>query len=184
MLEWAPSTVRQAARDLMFNKVLVVNLGIDRPDMTFRHWVYYPEKKYSFYRASFPSELSPNMAPPGKSSVTVEISYPRHRPMETSGRELVIDRVINELASTGLFEYSEVVVRDARIMHPAYVIYDHSHRRNVALVHGFLRKHGIIPAGRFGEWEYLNMDHAILSGRLAAGEASGRKSSHGYRTPR
>jgi len=179
-----PAGIRQAARALMFNKVLVVNMGIDRENMTFRHWVYYPEKKYSFYRASFPSELAPNMAPAGKSSVTVEIAYPRHRPMETAGRELLIDRVINELASTGLFEPSEVVVRDARIMHPAYVIYDHSHRRNVALVHGFLRKHGIIPAGRFGEWEYLNMDHAILSGRLAAGEAAGRKGSHGYRTPR
>ncbi len=88
------------------------------------------------------------------------------------------------LASTGLFERPEVEVRDVRLMDPAYVIYDHSHRRNVSTIHRFLRRNGVIPAGRFGEWEYLNMDHALLSGRLAADEALGKRAAHGYRTPK
>jgi protoporphyrinogen oxidase len=185
MMRDAPAAVKEAARNLMYNKVLVVNLGIDRDKMTFRHWVYYPEKQYPFYRASFPSELAPGMAPPGKSSVTVEISSPGRRPAAAGGRERVVDGVIDALASTGLFGKDEVEVRDVRLMDPAYVIYDHAHRRNVSVIHRFLRKKGIIPAGRFGEWEYLNMDHALISGKLAAEEALGRRNAaHGYRTPK
>ncbi len=184
MIKDAPGPVREAARNLVYNKVLVVNLGIDRERMTFRHWVYYPEKKYTFYRASFPSELSPGMAPQGKSSVTLEISYPRSAPVGLPSGDAIVERVITDLASTGLFERSEVVVQDVRLMDPAYIIYDHAHRSNVTLIHRWLRRHDIIPAGRFGEWEYLNMDHTLLSGRLAAAEALGRRgTAHGFRTP-
>lgn len=35
-------------------------------------------------------------------------------------------------------------------------------------VHGFLEEKDIYPCGRFGMWEYYNMDHAILSGKAAA----------------
>jgi UDP-galactopyranose mutase len=31
-----------------------------------------------------------------------------------------------------------------------------------------LKSNRIIPMGRFGEWEYHNMDKAILSGKKAA----------------
>jgi len=32
------------------------------------------------------------------------------------------------------------------------------------IVHGFLKDHGIVPIGRFGEWDYLWSDQALLSG--------------------
>jgi protoporphyrinogen oxidase len=50
----------------------------------------------------------------------------------------------------------------------AYVIYDLDHRRNVSEVHRYLKENHVIPIGRFGEWEYYNMDKAIMSGKRAA----------------
>ena len=37
-------------------------------------------------------------------------------------------------------------------------------------IHNFLRKNNVFPCGRFGEWEYFNMDHAINSGKKTAEE--------------
>jgi UDP-galactopyranose mutase len=51
---------------------------------------------------------------------------------------------------------------------PAYVIYDLQHRRSVDLIKDYMESHDIYPCGRFGDWEYLNMDHAILSGKRVA----------------
>ena len=50
----------------------------------------------------------------------------------------------------------------------AYVIYDLDHRKNVNIVHSYLEDNHITPIGRFGEWEYHNMDKAIQSGKRAA----------------
>ena len=49
----------------------------------------------------------------------------------------------------------------------AYVIYDLNHNKNVNIIHRYLRKNNIIPIGRFGEWEYYNMDKTIISGKNA-----------------
>ncbi|MGH3109627.1 MAG: hypothetical protein ACRDQT_01765, partial [Gaiellaceae bacterium] len=56
----------------------------------------------------------------------------------------------------------------AQEIFPAYVIYDLDHAANLGTVRSWLAEQGIVPAGRFGEWQYFNMDHAMKSGREAA----------------
>jgi UDP-galactopyranose mutase len=56
---------------------------------------------------------------------------------------------------------------------PAYIIYDLNHRENIHVINEYLMSCDIISKGRFGEWEYLNMDHTILSGKEAADEIAG-----------
>ena len=46
--------------------------------------------------------------------------------------------------------------------------YDLAHAENVAVIRAWLRAHGIWNVGRFGEWQYFNMDHSMRSGRTAA----------------
>ena len=53
---------------------------------------------------------------------------------------------------------------------PAYVIYHNQHLQDVDLIHEYLRSIDIYPCGRFGDWEYLNMDHSIMSGKRVAEE--------------
>ncbi len=67
-----------------------------------------------------------------------------------------------------LKDNNEIIVKNILTLGPAYVIYDLNHCKNVDLIHQFLEKNDIYPCGRFGEWEYLNMDHSILSGKKVA----------------
>ena len=48
------------------------------------------------------------------------------------------------------------------------MIYDLRHRETVDALLGALAESGVFSAGRFGTWEYLNMDHSIMSGKRAA----------------
>jgi protoporphyrinogen oxidase len=109
--------------------------------------------------------FSPGTTPPGRSSVLVEVTYRGRQPDLEETKE----RVLHDLVEAELTKESDKVeVCDASSYRYAYVIYDLDHRKNVEAVHRYLRESRVIPIGRFGEWEYYNMDKAILSGKRAA----------------
>jgi protoporphyrinogen oxidase len=73
------------------------------------------------------------------------------------------------LVGSGILGKSDkVLVTGVLVLDPAYVVYDLHHRKHVRTVHSYLLSRRVWPCGRFGEWEYLNMDHALLSGKRAA----------------
>lgn len=163
-----PPEVRRAAESLEYNAVCVVNLAIDRPDISGYHWVYFPEEKYIFHRISFPMNLSPFMAPHQKSSITAEIAFSKYKPLKMSQKE-IIKAVIAGLIKCAVINKSDrILFRDLSFLDPAYVIYTPYHKRDVGLIHNYLNRHGVYPCGRFGDWEYWNMDQTILSGKKAA----------------
>ncbi|GAH58888.1 unnamed protein product, partial [marine sediment metagenome] len=104
--------------------------------------------------------------PEGKSSISTEIAYSKFRPMS---KDTVIERAIDSLKKANLlFDDDKIEVTQILNMKYAYIIYDLNHRKNVDKIHSFLRANNIISCGRFGEWEYFNMDHSIMSGKRAA----------------
>jgi UDP-galactopyranose mutase len=106
------------------------------------------------------------MVPNGTSSVAAEVPY---RPGEPVDRSALTERVLDDLVGSGILTKSDhILVTGTLVLDPAYVVYDLNHRRSVDAVHSYLLSNNIRPCGRFGEWEYLNMDHALLSGKAAA----------------
>ncbi|MDD5757336.1 MAG: NAD(P)-binding protein, partial [bacterium] len=55
MAEGLPLTVKQQAAALRYNEVLNINVGIKPALTAAKHWVYFPEKKYPFYRVGYTS---------------------------------------------------------------------------------------------------------------------------------
>lgn len=166
LLDPAPAEIRQAAGELRTNSIYVVNLGIDKPDLTSKHWIYFPEKEYSFFRISFPFNKAPNMVPEGTSSISAEIAYGNGREID---RETIVDRVIDDLYRSQVLQGDdEVIFRDTIDVRYAYVVFDQNRKPAVRTIHEYLENHGIHPCGRYGEWAYLWSDEAILSGRKTA----------------
>ncbi len=96
----------------------------------------------------------------------VEVSSSKYR-TAPSGEDL-IKRVMADLKRAKLVVDGDAVrVKSVVRLRPAYVIYTHTHRSDVDSLHQFLKENAIVPCGRFGEWEYLNMDHSIMSGKAA-----------------
>ncbi|UCD92141.1 MAG: FAD-dependent oxidoreductase, partial [Methanobacteriota archaeon] len=75
--------------------------------------------------------------------------------------EDLINDTVDALDELKVISKDDVIFSDLTRMTPAYVIYDKEHDRNIKTVKDFIKKQGIELCGRFGEFEYLNMDACI-----------------------
>ena len=165
MMDDVPDEIQSAADSLVYNSLVCVMVGVKRPDITDKHWLYFPEPDLVFNRISFPMNFSPYTTPEARSSILVEVTY-RDRVMDL---EETKKQVLQDLVKTNLItDNDEIEVCETKDFKYAYVIYDLNHRKNVRVIHEYLNAHNIVPIGRYGEWEYYNMDKAILSGKYAA----------------
>ncbi|OFA03699.1 NAD(P)-binding protein [Duganella sp. HH101] len=163
----APDEVRQAAARLRHVSVRCVNLGVDRPGLTNKHWIYYPEETV-FHRIFVQGNASPHCNPPGGFGFTCEISYSPTKPLPAEGDALV-DRCVADCVRTGFLTPQDRVLAANQLDLPyAYVVYDHARTPSVATIRAWLTQYDIVLAGRYSEWEYYNSDHAFLAGKAAA----------------
>jgi UDP-galactopyranose mutase len=94
----------------------------------------------------------------------------------------LVERTLSALRTAQILHEDHVVeFVDVAPILPAYVIYDLDHGRNVAVIRDWLAESRIFAVGRFGEWQYLNMDHSMRSGRDAAREILARRPVGGRR---
>ncbi|MGH9360299.1 MAG: protoporphyrinogen/coproporphyrinogen oxidase [Thermoanaerobaculia bacterium] len=163
-----PPEVERACAGLRYQGIYCVNLGVDRERISDKHWVYFYEEPFPFHRLSFPANFSPGTVPPGKSSISTEVAFSRERPLD---RDTAVEKTIAALQTAEILSPDDRIelVHTEEIL-PAYVIYDLDHARNVGLIRSWLKEHDIWPVGRFGEWQYFNMDHSMRSGKTAAEE--------------
>ena len=163
MLVDPPDAVREAAAQLKAVSVTAVEIGARDIGGTRFHWAYFPEKKFPFYRIGSPSEVNPALAPAGFRSFAVEFSH--RGPVDQAA---LIEQTVAALESLGLARRAEVVLKRARTIPTAYVLFDHAHAQARAAVLDHLAAHGVQVAGRYGRWEYSSMEDALISGRDAA----------------
>ena len=161
-----PPEVERACAALQYQGIYCLNLGIDRPDVSDTHWVYFYEDPFPFHRLSFPATFSPDTVPPGKSSIATEVAFSQWRPLD---RDTAVEKTIEALRLAKILRPDDRIelVHTEEIL-PAYIIYDLDHAKNVGIIRSWLRENGIWNVGRFGEWQYFNMDHSMRSGKTAA----------------
>jgi protoporphyrinogen oxidase len=163
-LDGVPERVQISCDELKYNSLACVFIGIKGkvPDIS---WLYVHEKELGlFTRVSFPSNYSPDVAPPGHSSILVEITYHEGDQVSTMPDQEIINHVIIALKNMKIINNPDEVMYTAMERQKyAYVIYDIDYLRNIAIVKDFCAKKGIALAGRFAEFEYLNMDGCIRS---------------------
>ena len=165
----APPDVVSAARRLSFTSCVVVNVGVNRPDLSEAHWTYFYDRDVFFTRVSFPHMLSPNNVPPGAGSLQAEVYFsPNYRPLDRAP-EACIDPVLRDLERCGVLRADdEILFRGARLVPYANVIFDHDRAEALDVVHGFLDDVEVGYAGRYGEWGYHWTDESFRSGEKAA----------------
>lgn len=162
----APAAVRDAAQELSCTSIVIINVGLKGNPLPRSHWMYFYDDDIIFSRVCFPHMLSPNNAPPGDSSLQAEVYFSKYRPLPV---EHVTDKVLADLRRVGLIRSLDAIAlcREERVPY-GNVIFDGQRARNVATIHRFLEEHGVLPCGRYGEWDYVWSDQAVLSGRRAA----------------
>ncbi|MCK4628333.1 MAG: hypothetical protein KAT56_04980, partial [Sedimentisphaerales bacterium] len=134
---------------------IVVNIGIDREDISEAHWTYFYDQDIFFTRLSFPHMQSLHNVPPGAGSIQAEVYYSnKYRPLDRTPQEC-IQPVIADLRRCGLVrEDDKILFSDAKLIPYANVIFDLDRQQALKIIHGYLDDIGIICCGRYGEWGY------------------------------
>lgn len=167
-----PFSIRQARRKLRWSSVYDINLGVKRPQISDKHWIYFPEKKYRFYRVGFPMNFTSSMTPPGCSSMYVEIAHPPHKPFDETR---AMNDAIRGLLDCGLLKSeNEIMTRNILRIPVAYVTYDAHRTRTTASILSWLNTQRVFSIGRFGSWKYSYMEEAILEGLSTAEKILGK----------
>jgi len=159
----APREVKKAASNLKYNSLICVMIGLDVEKVNDLSWLYIPDRDILPHRVSFPSNYSLHAAPAGKSSLLAEITCSANSKIWRMGDDKLADRVINDLVHLKLITKKDICFSVVRKTKYAYVINDLDYHEDITTVKDFLTKEGISSIGRFGEFNYLNMDACVRS---------------------
>lgn len=142
----APEEIKNAANLLKYNKVSNMLWETDEVEAT---WTYHPDAATIFHRHI---HIGNFLAPKSNATITEVIG------------DVSPERMASEGAKIGYLRKS----LDYHVSDHAYVVFDHHYTDSVRLIKDYLESINIHTLGRFGEWEYYNMDICIESAMRAA----------------
>lgn len=167
MIHPLPQKIKRAFEQLNYLSIVNHNVGVARQCLRKKHWIYFPEKKFIFYRIGSFSSFSHGAAPPGCSSLYIEVSSKKH--LNGKKDQPLIDTIEDDLIRLRFISSKkEIVARNTNYIRYGYIVYDrhYASARNTLLK--YLKESNIAPIGRFGSWRYLTMEESILDGQYAA----------------
>jgi protoporphyrinogen oxidase len=178
--------VLDAAGRLACSTCVLVNVGVDRADLSAAHMTYFYDEDICFTRLSFPHMLSRHNVPEGAGSIQAEVYFSsKYRPLMQSPESL-IEPVIADLRRCGLLKDEDrILFRNAMVVPYANVIFDLERAESLRIVHAYLDEIGVAYCGRYGDWGYMWTDESFTSGERAAesvltslASSAGRGSAH------
>jgi protoporphyrinogen oxidase len=178
MIAGAPKDVIDASQKLCATTCVLVNVGVDRTDLSDAQITYVYDEDVAFTRLSFPHMLSPNNVPAGCGSIQAEVYFSRkYRPL-TQSTDAIIEQVIADLRRIGVLRESDrIITRHASVVRHANVIFDLDRTEAVKTVHGYLDDLGIGYCGRYGDWGYMWTDESYISGERAVDKVLSRSTA-------
>ena len=89
MIQGAPQDVVDASRRLACSTCVLVNIGVNREDLSEAHMTYFYDEDICFTRLGFPHMLSARNAPPGTGSIQAEVYFSeKYKPLHRLTRGL------------------------------------------------------------------------------------------------
>jgi protoporphyrinogen oxidase len=141
LIDSCPNEIIQHAKKLKYNRVSNM---LWRTKGNSDTWTYYPDKDSIFHRhIHIGNFYEPNQ------NITIT--------------EAVGDHTYEEMKEEGKkFDYLIEPV-DWHVSEHAYVVFDNNYKQSRRAIFDYLETLGLYTLGRFGEWEYYNMDVCIKS---------------------
>ncbi len=161
-----PKRMREAAGKLRVTPIYAINLAVEREGLSDKHWIYFPEPEFPFYRVGFQSNFAPHCARPGTTTLYVEMS---HDPKDRMDLDRIVAGVTVGLQRAGLLKGGEpLATADVRDVPHAYVVFDRNRARVLPWLLEELASRDIHSIGRYGRWEHSSIEDAIAQGKQIA----------------
>jgi protoporphyrinogen oxidase len=160
-----PSDILASLKLLKKNSTTLLHLLGKGNIMRSDHWIYIPDPAVPFYRVTIPGNINPANCPAGNFALTLEFGG------DVFENQVVFEKSISALKAMSLLsEGNSDIEYYWKLLDCGYVIYDENREPALNNIFSFFRSHQIWSIGRYGAWEYSNMEDAIVHGKNVASQ--------------
>ncbi len=154
-----PDGICRHIADLKFNSLTTVLFDCPKTQIT---WLYIPSHEYRSHRVGYQSTLTPNACPSHEMGCAA---------LEIIGKKFAVQESLASEPGILPDELGFHRVIDSEFTKYAYVIHDKNYQNNVSAIKEYFEKTaGFELLGRWGTWNYKNMDLCMLDAMKLAEE--------------
>lgn len=163
LIKRMPVSIHSLFKNLKWNSIFNLNLGIEKKDASARHWIYFAQRNICFFRVGFFHNFSPYLSPPDKGSLYIEVAYSPKKPVDKTN---IISRIKGDLKRIGILGPADMIcTEDINDIKYGYPIYDENYHQTREKILKYLLQNNILPCGRYGSWRYMSMEDVVLEGK-------------------
>ncbi len=162
LYEGVPEDVVAAKDDLHYNSIIIafIRTPYDLSGANFAFMI--PDKNVIFHRISKMDFLGGAYHKGEEATYMVEITFREGDHIDHMDESEIRSAVADGMKAIGFAgKQSDVSFIDVSYHKYAYVIYDLHHGENMQTIRRFFEKEGVLLNGRFGNFEYWNMDRIL-----------------------
>lgn len=154
--------VKLKVADLHYNSIAIAFVKTPY-DLCGEHFAYMvPDKNVIFHRISKMDFLGSSYHKDGEATYMVEVTYRKDDYIDAMGDEKLLEKIKQGLCDIEFAkDPADVELIDLTKYQYAYVIYDLNHTQNMTSIREFYKSEGVYLNGRFGNFEYWNMDRIL-----------------------
>ncbi len=164
-----PQEILDIADNLRYNSIAICIVNVSKDYAGDNYAFMVADKNVKFHRISKLDFMGEHYHKDGTATYMAEITYRKNDLNDLATDEELTQKVIEGLETIGFIDSKEDVnFTDLKRFQYAYVIYDLKHRSNMDKIKEYFKSQGIYLNGRFGSFEYLNMDAIINQSKVLA----------------
>lgn len=164
-----PQEILNTADNLRYNSIAICIVNVKKDYAGDNYAFMVADKNVRFHRISKLDFMGEHYHINGTATYMAEITYRKNDLNDKASDDELIQSVIKGLEAIGFIDNSEDVnFTDIKRFEYAYVIYDLNHRKNMDKIKEYFSNQGVYLNGRFGSFEYLNMDAIIRQSHTLA----------------
>jgi protoporphyrinogen oxidase len=164
------ATVVEHASKLRYRSLKLIYIALKRPQMTDYHWVYLLDEHFRVNRLSEQKNVSPDMVPPDRTVLCIELSLWKEEPLWQASDEEIYQLALRDLMKMGYgvteAEVDEYHVTDIPTAYPVYELNFEDHL--IPVLDGVHEIPNLLTLGRHGLFLNNSMDDNVLLGMQIA----------------
>ena len=165
-----PAAVVEHASKLRYRSLKLIYIALKRARMTDYHWVYLLDEQFRVNRLSEQKNVSPDMVPPDRTVLCIELSLWKDEPLWQASDEEIYKLALRDLMKMGYgvteAEVEEYHVTDIPTAYPVYELNFEEHL--IPVLDGVHEIPNLLTLGRHGLFLNNSMDDNVLLGMQIA----------------
>ncbi len=170
-----PQEILDIADNLRYNSIAICIVNVSKDYAGDNYAFMVADKNVKFHRISKLDFMGEHYHKDGTATYMAEITYRKNDLNDKASDKELTQKVIEGLETIGFIDSKDDVnFTDLKRFEYAYVIYDLKHRQNMDAIKEYFASQGVYLNGRFGSFEYLNMDAIIKQSKNLAENIKGK----------